>query len=165
MYVYVCMYVCVSVIYIYISIKVHVFKAEYGSNVKSTAAPTLSQVKTLSSKEPIVAIEQFHQGCESVLAYGNQIGQISGLDLRTRQSCFNIQHDLSLGVLTAMCVGPSPYALCTGTSRGFVHIWDLRYQMHAQNLRHSDKNPIAFLRATDSKGSQYIYTYIYIYTL
>uniref|UniRef100_H2Z3A5 non-specific serine/threonine protein kinase n=1 Tax=Ciona savignyi TaxID=51511 RepID=H2Z3A5_CIOSA len=64
-----------------------------------------------------------------VVVYTTSYGNITALDLRTKDSVWELKHDLRNGVLTTFCVDPKQHWLCVGTARG-VHIcWDLRFKL------------------------------------
>ncbi len=128
---------------------VHVFKAECSRDLGSTA---IQEVKRVFAGEPVLAIEQFHALSESLLVYADKLGVVRGWDLRAKTAAFQFTNPSSQGLLTAMCAGPSPFAVCTGTSRGFVHVWDVRFALVARELPGSFDSPIACLRAGYSKN-------------
>lgn len=49
-----------------------------------------------------------------------------------------------------MAVGPSPYCLVAGTTRGFIVAWDLRFQIPVQCWRHNAKSRILSLTSMDA---------------
>jgi len=49
-----------------------------------------------------------------------------------------------------MAVGHSPYALVAGTSRGFLLVWDMRFQIPIQTWRHNAKTAIVSLTPHDA---------------
>jgi WD40 repeat protein len=116
--------------------------------------PGLSDVKKFDRVQdgPVVALEHFNSLSESLLVYANRRGVISGWDLRRRASSFALNMDQSMGVLTAMAVGPSQFCLLAGTSRGFIVLWDLRFQVPVQVWRHYSKSRIMSLTPVNASS-------------
>ena len=50
-----------------------------------------------------------------------------------------------MGLMTAIGVGPSPFLLEAGTSRGFIVVWDLRFQLAIHTWRHNSRSAITRL--------------------
>lgn len=135
---------------------VHVFKVEYAAKAEDSSRASgytgLSEVKKIDSSEhgQVLAVEHFNTATESLLVYGTQRGAVCGWDLRARIEPFCLKIDPSLGMLTAMCVGPTAHCLIVGTSRGFVLVWDLRFQIAIQVWRHSAQTSILSLTPEDA---------------
>lgn len=60
------------------------------------------------------------------------------------------------GVCTSVAAVHDAPALCTGTSRGLMHLWDLRFQVHPTLDRcdGGQQSPVAFARTTALRGVQ-----------
>jgi serine/threonine protein kinase/WD40 repeat protein len=97
----------------------------------------------------MLSVAHFHTLSESLLVYATQKA-VHGWDLRSRHALFELKMEPSWGVLTALSLGPTPYVLVTGTSRGFVAAWDLRFQIPVQVWRHSAKSAITHLTSVDA---------------
>lgn len=69
--------------------------------------------------------------------YATQRGCVHGWDLRARREAWCLTLDPSFGQLSALSCGPSLYSLLVGTGRGFITVWDLRFQINLQLWRHS----------------------------
>lgn len=152
----------------------HVFKVEYaghgdggdgaagGSGVGSSSGSGasahryqgLSEVKRFDpdpvhGEGSMLQVAHFNTLTESLLVYATQKA-VHGWDLRSRREAFELKLEPSMGVLTALALGPTPYCLMTGTSRGFIAAWDLRFQIPVQLWRHSAKTAITHLTTVDA---------------
>ncbi len=103
----------------------------------------------VSREGSVVQVRHFNTLAESMLVYATQHGVIHGWDLRAQREAWQLDLDPSLGMLCALSTGPSQCALLAGTSRGFVALWDLRYQVKLQLWRHSSAQRITHLSAHD----------------
>jgi hypothetical protein len=90
----------------------------------------------------VVQVNHFNTLTESMLLYGTMRGHIHGFDLRCKSESFQFVVDPAMGLLSAMAVGPTPYCLVAGTTRGFVLLWDLRFQIPVQIWRHNARSRI-----------------------
>lgn len=154
----------------------HVFKVEYagshgeggdggagssgggggsgGSGASAHRYQGLSEVKRIDpdpvhGEGSMLQVAHFNTMTESLLVYATQKA-VHGWDLRSRREAFELKLEPSMGVLTAMALGPTPYCLMTGTSRGFISAWDLRFQIPVQLWRHSAKTAITHLTTVDA---------------
>lgn len=149
---------------------VHVFKVEYASAPSDSAGPDgssapvgapssqrylgLSEVRRVdpdpvSGEGSVLSVAHFNTLSESMLVYATQKA-VHGWDLRSKKDVFELRLEPSMGVLTALSLGPTPYALVTGTARGFISVWDLRFQIPVQVWRHSAKTAITSLTSVDA---------------
>jgi WD40 repeat protein len=100
------------------------------------------------SEGAMLSVAHFNTLSESLLVYATQKA-VHGWDLRSRHAVFELRLEPSWGVLTTMSLGPTPFVLITGSSRGFIVVWDLRFQIPVQVWRHSAKTPITSLTSVD----------------
>lgn len=135
---------------------VHVFKVEHTSKEDEASRGQrylgLSEVKKFSAGDegPALVLAHFNSVTQSLLVYGTKRGYIHGWDLRAKQEAFLLNTDPSMGLLSALAVGPSEHCLVAGTSRGFIVVWDLRFQIPIQIWRHSAKTAILSLTPDDA---------------
>ena len=66
------------------------------------------------------------------------------------QKSFEFAIDPAMGGITCMHVGPTIHTVIAGTSRGFVVVYDLRYEIPVQMWRHYDRQPITTLYSQES---------------
>ena len=110
-----------------------------------------SEVKKLDARAEgsVLCVEHFNTVTESLLLYGTQKGSVHSWDLRSRREPFTLTIEPAMGLLSALVIGPTPYCLIAGTSRGFVLVWDLRFQLPIQVWRHHQRSRIVSLTPQD----------------
>jgi len=99
----------------------------------------------------VLAVSHFSTPSASILAYATQRGSIHSLDLRFAREPFSLNLMPELGFLTSMEVGKDRNWIVAGTNRGYVGLWDVRYQTMVKLWRHSRDSPIK--RLTDAFGN------------
>lgn len=100
-------------------------------------------LKVVSPNEGAVeAVQHFNGDVASVLAYVTRDGGVHGWDLRSSRDAFYFDVRPELGSSTAMTVAPDRSWIIVGTSRGFILLWDLRYNVLCKLWRHSSGGPI-----------------------
>jgi hypothetical protein len=127
---------------------VHVFKVEYVNKQEDSAQQTryagMSTVRNFddTAEGAVLAVNHFNTLTESLVVYGTMRGRVHGYDLRAKHESFNLAVEPALGLLSAMAVGPTPFCVVAGTTRGFVVLWDLRFQVPVQIWRHNARSRI-----------------------
>ena len=132
-------------------------KANEG-NVHSTVSPAgqalgsglsvrgLSVVRTLNPADgSITALKHFTSLMTSVVTYTTQRGSVVGWDLRSTGEAFHYSVRPEFGVSTCMALPPSGSGqgwVIVGTSRGYLLMWDLRFNVMCAAWRHSSNGPI-----------------------
>lgn len=128
---------------------VHVCKVEMDLNRDSGRIDKYNgcaEVKKLRRREgAVLAVEHANTITESLLMYGTEAGNCRGWDLRAEKEPFALKLPDYCGSITKIHMGPIPSCLVVGTNRGFVVIFDLRFQIAIQVWRHSSKNRITEL--------------------
>ncbi|XP_064461325.1 phosphoinositide 3-kinase regulatory subunit 4-like [Ornithodoros turicata] len=111
----------------------HVLRVEPNSNKSSVL-----RTRYLDPHEEgcVVDLHHFDTGLQSVLAYATVYGSITGWDLRSPSTAWNLEHDLTLGVITSFCVDPNHCWLVCGTSSGKLICWDMRFQLPIKVISH-----------------------------
>ena len=97
----------------------------------------------------VLCVEHFNTITESLLLYATQRGTIHTWDLRSRREPFTLHIEPAMGLLSALAIGPTPFVVIAGTSRGFVLVWDLRFQLPVQVWRHHQRSRIVSLTPQD----------------
>ncbi|KAL9181694.1 hypothetical protein ACHAXT_012037 [Thalassiosira profunda] len=90
----------------------------------------------------VQAVSHFNSPSASILAYATQKGNIHSLDIRCAREPFALNLRPELGYLTDMEVGNGKNWIVAGTSRGYVGLWDIRYQTMVKLWRHNRSSPI-----------------------
>lgn len=127
---------------------IHLFKVEYANQ----EFPPLVNKFTLDPEEgSVVTMEHFNTYWESLLVFGTHSGNIHGWDIRKKNSSFQLSMEPAMGSITAMVVGPTVHTVVVGTARGFIVVWDLRFEFPVQMWHHYDHSPIVSLTIVNSK--------------
>ncbi|RHY31205.1 hypothetical protein DYB32_003677 [Aphanomyces invadans] len=118
---------------------VHVFRVDRmtSTTINSTS---VQQFQTIGLREikltddAVLVLNHVNTATESLLIYGTRRGFIYGLDSLQR----------SIALLTRMYVDGTSDAtwLAVGTNRGYICLWDLRFQLLIRVWRHSSNRPI-----------------------
>mmetsp|Transcript_11787 Transcript_11787/g.25449 ORF Transcript_11787/g.25449 Transcript_11787/m.25449 type:complete len:1357 (+) Transcript_11787:1-4071(+) len=85
----------------------------------------------------VLAVSHFNTPSASILAYATQRGHIHSLDMRSSCEPFSLSLRPELGYMTDMEIGTDRNWIVAGTSRGYVGLWDVRFQKMVQLLRHN----------------------------
>ena len=110
-----------------------------------------SEVRKIDARAEgsVLCVEHFNTVTESLLLYGTQKGVVHSWDLRSRREPFTLAIEPAMGLLSALVIGPTPYSLVAGTTRGFVLVWDLRFQLPIQVWRHHQRTRILSITPQD----------------
>jgi phosphoinositide-3-kinase, regulatory subunit 4 len=109
-----------------------------GSGRERSRVVGASSVKNIYPGEgEVLAVSNFSSMSSSVVVFATQKGVVHGWDLRCAQEPFKLQHGPDLGHLSTMALGNDRQWLVTGTSRGYLALWDIRFQQAAKLYRHS----------------------------
>ena len=99
----------------------------------------------------VLAVSHFNTPSASILAFATQRGHIHSLDIRSAREPFSLNLRPELGYLTDMEVGKDRNWVIAGTSRGYVALWDVRFQTMVKLWRHHRDSPIK--RLIDAFGT------------
>ena len=118
----------------------------------STAVRGSTVIKRIEQGEgPIVGIQNYTTDVASILTYCTLKGKIHSWDLRSSEEPFTYTIRPELGFPTSMTVSPDRNWMCVGTSKGFISLWDIRYNVMSKLWKHSAGLPIH--RLASAKGS------------
>jgi len=99
-------------------------------------------------------LKYFNTGSQDILALATSQGLIVGIDTRCSTPVFRFKNDLNhrkkyfffiqlfyfffiiLGLITALEVDELQSWLAVGTGSGFIDVWDMRFQLCIQGMRH-----------------------------
>lgn len=102
-----------------------------------------STIRQLNESEgSIVSLQHFNGDMSSCLIYASQKGIVHGWDLRMSQESFQYTLRPELGYPTCSTVSSDRSWICIGTNKGFVALWDMRYNVMSCLWRHSSHVPI-----------------------
>ncbi|GKY92453.1 hypothetical protein MPSEU_000215800 [Mayamaea pseudoterrestris] len=138
---------------------VHVWRVERelkGQGGKDKVKTTgTSTVRTLQKEEgEIFAVSHFNTLSESLITFATHSGRVHSWDLRSADEPFLLTHSAELGHLTSLVVGSDRNWIISGTSRGYVALWDVRFQKAVKLWRHSRRAPISRLGTSMSTPPQ-----------
>eukprot|EP00978_Attheya_sp_CCMP212_P023479 scaffold71994_cov51-Attheya_sp.AAC.1 len=101
------------------------------------------------SEGEIMSVSHFNTSSASIVAYATQKGYVHSWDLRSAVEPFKLSHRPELGYLTSMTLGNDRNWVVTGTSRGHLALWDLRFSGTMVKLwQHSSASPVSKLAST-----------------
>ena len=119
-------------------------------NVDRPRAVGSTSIRKIDPSEgEVLAVSHFNSCSASVITYASQKGVVHSWDLRSASEPFRLSHSPDLGHLTSMALGSDRNWLVTGTTKGFLALWDIRFQRCLKLWRHSRGAPISRL-ATSS---------------
>merc|ERR1719499_346685 len=124
---------------------VYVFKVEHNEGIYGGLS--YNKMKLPPREGPVVKVTHFNTLTESLLVYGTHGGKVHGWDLRAKGEAWVLPLERTMGPLTTLCVGPFGHSVAAGTGRGYVNLWDLRYEMTVQSWRYVENPPIVHLTA------------------
>jgi len=132
--------------------RVDMVSSQQNQQMKRSRVSGHSVLRNINPGEgEVMAVSHFNTSSASILTYATQRGHIHSLDLRSAREPFSLDLRPELGYLTDMEVGSEKNWIVAGTSRGYVGLWDIRFQTMVKLWRHSRDSPIK--RLTNGFGS------------
>lgn len=98
--------------------------------------------KTDPGEGEILAVNHFNTSAASILTFATQKGKIHSWDMRCANEPFLLKNPQDTGYITSMAMGSDRHWVVTGSSRGFIALWDLRFQQVLKLWRHSRAAPV-----------------------
>lgn len=90
----------------------------------------------------VLSVNHYNTDSQCLVIYGTQHNRLHACDLRARREAWTLEMPPELGLLTAVALGTDKNWVCAGTSRGYVALWDTRYQLLAKLWRHSSHSTV-----------------------
>ena len=90
----------------------------------------------------VLSVSNFNSLSASVVTFATQRGGIHSWDLRSNREPFCLKHSPEMGYLTCTALGIDRQWIVSGTSRGFVALWDVRFQEPVKLWRHCSQTSI-----------------------
>ncbi|CAF3717218.1 unnamed protein product [Rotaria sordida] len=101
-----------------------------------------------------IDLKYFNTGSQDILALATSQGLIVGIDTRCSTPIFRFKNDLNHRLITAFEIDELQSWLAVGTGSGFIDIWDMRFQLCIQGIRHpTGARVISLLRHQDQPSS------------
>ena len=85
----------------------------------------------------VLAVSHFNSPSASIVVFGTQQGVVHSWDLRCANEPFKLQYSPEFGYMTSMALGSDRNWIVSGTSRGYVALWDIRFQQCVKLWRHN----------------------------
>jgi phosphoinositide-3-kinase regulatory subunit 4 len=116
---------------------------EFVSSMSNLAVKDRSLVRVLDPAEgAVLCVNHFNSDVCSIVTYATQRGGLHGWDLRAAREVMRLPVRPELGYTTSMTVSPDRNWVCLGTSKGFVSLFDIRYNVPSKLWRHSSHSAI-----------------------
>ncbi|TPX35937.1 hypothetical protein SmJEL517_g01766 [Synchytrium microbalum] len=93
----------------------------------------------LEEGESAVCMEHYDTEMESVLVYATSRGKLVGLDLRSSRPAWTFTSPAHHGALTALTLDRRRAWALTGTERGIMSLWDIRFGIRVRSWGHPAK--------------------------
>lgn len=119
-------------------------RIEYIKNQKGMAKYSpVKSVKTIQLLDDYATkIEHFDRDYSSLVVYATKNGQLSAVDLRCMKEAWSFNVPPHHGIITSMCVDSNNNWISTGTHRGVVSFFDVRFQLNTHAWQHISRKPI-----------------------
>jgi len=134
---------------------IHVSRIEYmnaGSHLKYGKFERVREM-ILEDGEYITNINHYNTEIESVVVMSSSQGSICGFDLRTMKTVWKLDASPNFGYISAFAVNPSNYWLCSGTSKGIMTLWDIRFSLPVSTWAHPSLSKINKMKLFPSNTS------------
>lgn len=116
---------------------------EFTSSMSNITVKDKSQVRLLDPNEgSALCVNHFNSDVCSIVTYATQRGGLHGWDLRAAREVMRLPMRPELGYATSMTISPDRNWVCMGTSKGFISLFDIRFNVPSKLWRHSAHAPI-----------------------
>jgi phosphoinositide-3-kinase regulatory subunit 4 len=123
----------------------HVWRVDMVNTSDRSRVAGSSTIRKIDPEEgEIHAVSHFSTPSASIVTFATQ-GIVHSMDLRQPQEPFKLIHRPDIGYLTSMALGGDRHWMITGTSRGFVSLWDIRFQQMIKLWQHPSAFPVTRL--------------------
>ncbi|RKP06806.1 armadillo-type protein, partial [Thamnocephalis sphaerospora] len=123
--------------------RIHVFRIDYQG---SSSSPRYGRCHTVYDMklegEHAVQIEHYENDAASMLVYATSKGVLRGIDLRTMKVEWTFAPPPSHGALTAFVIDHRRTWMLSGSSRGVLTLWDLRFRIPLRSWMHPRRERI-----------------------
>jgi phosphoinositide-3-kinase, regulatory subunit 4 len=127
--------------------KIHITRVEYLSrppqSTKYTNCKTVNQLELTDD----YATHMLHQETDfsSLLVYATKKGIISAVDIRSMKEVWSFHPPPHYGEITSLVMDKAHSWLYTGTHRGILSLWDIRFGVNTHSWQHPSKSSISQL--------------------
>ena len=99
----------------------------------------------------ILSISHFNSPNASLVTFATQSGLIHSWDLRCAHEPFKLSLNPEFGYLTSMAVGNDQNWITAGSNRGYLALWDIRFQKLVKVWQHSCESSINRLGTSSAR--------------
>ncbi|ORY46243.1 ARM repeat-containing protein, partial [Neocallimastix californiae] len=134
---------------------IHISRIEYmnvGGHLKHYKFERVREM-ILDDGEYITNINHYNTELESVVVMSSSHGSICGFDLRTMKTVWKLDTKPNYGYISAFAVNPSSYWLCSGTSKGVMTLWDIRFSLPVSSWAHPSLTKINKMKLFPSSSN------------
>lgn len=131
---------------------VHVWRVDLVSSSSSNLVDSSRDMRRVAgateirrmnlSEGEVLAVNQFNTPAASLITFATQSGYIHSWDLRSHREPWCLKNCQDIGYITSMAMGSDRHWAVIGTNRGFVALWDIRFQQQMKMWHHSRSSPI-----------------------
>jgi len=129
---------------------------------RSKAVGTTGIRQVHPNEGEILAVSHFNSLSASVVTYSSQKGCVHSWDLRCPSEPFSLRHGPELGHLSSIVLGVDRNWVVTGTNRGYLALWDVRFQQAVKLWRHSRRAPVSRLATSVVMTSNGIRPFVFV---
>ncbi|KAI8913494.1 hypothetical protein EDD86DRAFT_245126 [Gorgonomyces haynaldii] len=122
------------------------------NSLKYTGCPLV--LKQNLKDDHLTHLTHFDTFSESVLVYTTFKGQIQALDLRSMNIVWSAKSPPHYGTITSMANDPKRDWLLTGTHRGVLSLFDIRFGVNLESWRHPLSMPIVQMERYPASSCQ-----------
>ncbi|KAI8926108.1 hypothetical protein BC831DRAFT_246086 [Entophlyctis helioformis] len=121
--------------------QIHINRVEYIKPAQGSIKYTgFAPVQSLALRnEHATLLDHCETDMQSLLIFGTTRGRFSALDLRSMKEAWSFQIPPHHGSLTAMTFNRKNMWALTGTHRGVLSLWDIRFQLCAKTWMHPSR--------------------------
>ncbi|KAJ3267994.1 Serine/threonine-protein kinase, partial [Borealophlyctis nickersoniae] len=132
---------------------IHVSRVEYMSTGNSSRYMGYHPVRRLELEDDYATVvEHYETETESMLVYATAKGTITGLDLRTMKPAWTFTNPPHHGSITALALDRRRTWVTTGSHRGVMSLWDVRFGLRLKAWGHPSRGRIHKLAPFVGKG-------------
>ncbi|GMH35843.1 hypothetical protein BSKO_03711 [Bryopsis sp. KO-2023] len=134
---------------------IHVWRVEYVQQTRRGGREEYSGITSRQQVSPTEgAILDVHQ-CGPLLLYVTQRGGVHAWDTRMKKDAWQLPLAPRLGLIEHMALDPSDGGnwLLTGSSRGYLALWDVRFRLQVNGWRHPLGQPIDALASATASAN------------
>ncbi|RKO92149.1 hypothetical protein BDK51DRAFT_20317 [Blyttiomyces helicus] len=132
---------------------IHVSRVEYMSTGMSSKYTGYHPVRKaeLDFGYPQV-LQHYDTETESILVYSTSRNRLCGLDLRTMKEAWSFSPPPEHGQTTSLALGRQNAYIVTGTQRGVISLWDVRFGLRVRAFGHPSRGRIHALEPVTASG-------------